>query len=367
MGAVPGTLQPSLDARPSVVRVMAYSVGKLEEREIEDIETLPQIVSDHSVTWIDVAGLGDGSLVKRLGELFGLHPLALEDIVHVHQRAKVEPYEDSLFVITRLPQWIDSHFESEQFSIFVVGSVVLTFQEKPGDWFEPIRQRIRKSLGRTRVVARDYLVYTLLDIVIDSYFPIVDRLGDDLEEIEAKLSTGRSHDVLSEVHALLHELLLVRRTLRPHRDAINELLRDLSDLIDDETQVFFRDCADHTVQLIELLEVYREMCADYRDFHLSLISNRMNQVMWRLTLIATVFMPLNFIAAVYGMNFDTGSPFNMPELRWKYGYFFALGLMALVATLTLFWFSRRGWLVNRLEERREEKLEAANNREMVDP
>lgn len=349
-GAAPGTVQPGPDANPSTVRVMAYSVGKLDEREITDIESLPKIVAEHSVTWIDVAGLGNSELVKRLSDMFGVHPLALEDIVNVHQRAKVEPYEDSLFVIARLPQWIDEHFESEQFSIFVRGPVVLTFQEKSADWFEPIRQRIRKSLGRSKVVARDYLIYTLLDIVIDSYFPIVDRLGDALEEIEAKLVNGKSRDVLSEIHSLLHELLLVRRTVRPHRDAINELLRDMSDLIDDDTQVFFRDCADHTIQLIELVEVYREMCADYRDFHLSLISNRMNEVMRSLTLIATVFMPLNFIAALYGMNFDTASPYNMPELGWRWGYPLVLGLMLSVAGITVGWFYRRGWLQSQKDQ-----------------
>ncbi|MCA9105282.1 MAG: magnesium/cobalt transporter CorA [Planctomycetales bacterium] len=343
-GANPAIVQAPIEAKPSRMHVLAYSPKQFLDKDITDLAALSGMAASHSVCWIDVAGLADVGLVKQLGEKFDLHPLAIEDVMNLHQRAKVEPYEHSLFVIARLPQLIDGHFSSQQLSIFLRGNTVLTFQEETSDWFEPVRERVRKSLERSRSIAPGFLVYALLDVVIDSYFPIVDALGDELDEIEGLMASGETRVVLGRIHQLLHELLLVRRTIRPHRDAINELIRDSSERMDAETLFFLRDCADHTIQLIELLEVYREMCIDYRDFHLSLISNRMNEVMRGLTLVATVFMPLNLIAAIYGMNFADDSPYNMPELRWRFGYPAVLGLMVCVAVLTVVWFSRRGWL-----------------------
>lgn len=343
-GAAPGTVQVAPGAVPTEVRVLAYSGDRLTESKVDSLERLPAIVASHDITWIDVAGLGDGSTLRRLGELFSLHPLAQEDVVNVHQRAKVEPYDDLIFLVARMPDRIEDRFETEQLSIFLRRNLVITFQERPGDGFDPIRDRFRRGLGRTRTAGADYLVYALLDSVIDSYFPVLDRLGDQLDQLEDDLSAKPEAGALSRVHSLRHELLLVRRAIRPHRDALLELVRLHTDLLKPETLVFLRDCADHSIQLIELVEVYREICTDLRDLQLSLLSNRMNDVMKTLTLIATIFMPLNFIAAVYGMNFDRSSPFNMPELGWRFGYPVALTLMVGVGLGMLLWFRRRGWV-----------------------
>ncbi|MBC8873879.1 MAG: magnesium/cobalt transporter CorA [Planctomycetes bacterium] len=342
-GASPGSVKPHPDALPCAVKVLAYGPDELVEEEIRDLDRLPEVLNKHPVTWINVDGLGDEGVVRRLGELLGLHALALEDVVNAHQRAKVEPYDSHLFVVARMTRMME-HLETEQISLFVGSNYVLTFQERHGDCLDPVRERIRKSSGKIRNAGADYLTYALLDAVIDSYFPVLDQFADHLEELEDEVAAGRSADVTARIHAVRNDLLVLRRSIRPHREALNELVRDDNPLIADETRVFLRDCYDHTVQLMDLLEVYREMCADLRDYYLSIVSNRMNEVMKVLTIIATIFIPLGFIAGLYGMNFDTDSPWNMPELRWPFGYAFALALMLGVAATLLFFFRRKGWI-----------------------
>ena len=345
-GAAPGTVQVAPGAAAPQIGVLSYGPDRLTETEAIDLAGLPAVVAAHEVTWIDVVGLGDGSVLRKLGELFELHPLAQEDVVNVHQRSKVEPYEDLLFIVARMPDRIEDRFESEQLSIFLRKNLVVTFQERAGDSFDPIRDRIRRNLGRTRAAGADYLVYTLLDSVVDSYFPVLDRLGDDLERLEEDLTSGVELNALSRIHALRHELLMVRRSIRPHRDSLLELVRDHPSLMQPETLVFLRDCADHSIQLIELLEVYREICTDLRDYQLSLLSKRMNEVMKVLTLVATIFMPLSFIASLYGMNFDRDSPYNMPELGWSFGYPAVLTVMITVAIGMIVWYRTRGWVTH---------------------
>jgi magnesium transporter len=221
---------------------------------------------------------------------------------------------------------------------------VLTFQQQSGDCFDPVRDRIRTRRGRIRNAGADYLVYALIDAVIDSYFPIVETFADHLEELEDQVATRQSPNVIDRIHEVRNDLLLLRRSVRPHRDALNELVRDEHPLICNETRVFLRDCYDHTIQLIDLLEVYREMCADLRDYYLSIVSNRMNEVMKVLTIIATIFIPLGFIAGLYGMNFNTSLPGNMPELNVPYGYVGAIAMMSLVALGMLAFFWRSGWI-----------------------
>jgi magnesium transporter len=208
-----------------------------------------------------------------------------------------------------------------------------------------VRDRLRKNHGRIRTTGADYLMYEILDAVIDSYFPVVDALADQLEELELRVSDKQMADAMSGIHDVRNELLLLRRNVWPHREAVNELIRDEHPVVRHETRVFLRDCYDHTIQLIDLLEVYREMCGDLRDFYLSLASNRMNEIMKVLTIIATIFIPLSFIAGLYGMNFgDAPPPWNMPELHWRFGYPFALGIMAATALGLLYFFRRKGWL-----------------------
>lgn len=345
-GADPGTVQTQPDARPPTIHVLAYGPDEVVEEEVRDLDRLAAYRERYPVTWINVDGLGDAATIRRLGELFSLHPLAQEDVVNVHQRSKVEPYDTQLFIVARMAQWV-GHVETEQLSLFLGRNWVLTFLENPGDCLDPVRDRIRKGSGRIRRAAADHLAYALLDAVIDSYFPVVEQMADRLESLEDEVGTRSSGDANARIHAIRSDLLLLRRSLRPHREAVNELVRDEHPLIGPEARLFLRDCYDHTVQLIELLEVYREMCSDLRDYHVSLASNRMNEVMKVLTIIATLFMPLSFVAGLYGMNFDTSSPWNMPELRWPFGYLFALSLMLMVAVGMICYFRLKGWIGGR--------------------
>jgi magnesium transporter len=342
-GATPGTVQVAPDSHPSAIHLMAYSPTQCVERSIRRVEELDQFIGHFPICWVNVDGLGDENLIRQLGDRFRLHALALEDVVNVHQLAKVEPYEDYLFVVARTVEHTPA-FRPEQISLFVGSNYLLSFQEWPGDCFDPIRERVRKNSGRIRNAATDYLMHALVDAIIDSYFPLVDRAADRLDELEQMVDLQQMAEALSGIHDVRNELLLLRRYIRPHRDAINELIRDEHPLIRQETRVFLRDVYDHTMQLIDLLEIYREMCGDLRDFYVSLNSNRLNEVMKVLTIIATIFIPLSFVTGLYGMNFDTRFPLNMPELRWRYGYPFALGMMAGIAAGLLAFFWRRGWL-----------------------
>lgn len=342
-GSAPGIVQPLPESLAPKVRVMAYGPDQFVEEEVADFNLLPGFLQDFPVTWIDIDALGDADLIIRLGSLFGLHPLALEDVANVHQRAKVEAYDDYLFIVTRMVS-CDPQLDTEQMSIFLGANFVLTFQERPGDCLDPLRERLRKNGGRLRKSGSDCLAYSLIDAVVDSYFPVTEHLSEQLEAIEDQVSQGPDPRVIAELHRTRNDLLVLRRSIRPHRDAINELIRDEHPLIELETRVHLRDCYDHTVQIIDLLEVYREMCGDLRDFYTSVVSNRLNETMKVLTIIATIFMPLSFIASIYGMNFDTSQPGNMPELKWPYGYVFALALMAGVAGGLLIYFRRKGWI-----------------------
>ena len=342
---MPGTLKVAADAPHPVLRVIAFNKERLVEEPVDTVDGLAAYLDESNVTWINVDGLGDAATIRQIGELLGLHSLALEDVINVHQRAKVEPYHDHLFVVTRLVTMIaPDHLDSEQISLFLGKNYVLTFQQLPGDCFDPVRERIRASRGRIREAGADYLAYALIDAVIDSYFPVVDEFADHLDHLEDEVALRQSPEVIDRIHELRNDLLLLRRSVRPHRDSLNELVRDEHPLIGAETRVFLRDCYDHTVQLIDLLEVYREMCGDLRDYYLSIVSNRMNEIMKVLTIIATIFIPLGFVAGLYGMNFNTKLAGNMPELNMPYGYLGALAVMMCVALGMLFYFWRHGWI-----------------------
>lgn len=324
---------------------MAFNEERLIEEPVDSVDGLATYLDEFSVTWINVDGLGDAETIRQIGELLGLHSLALEDVINVHQRAKVEAYHDHLFVVTRLVTLIaPDHLKSEQISLFLGKNYVLTFQQRSGDCFDPVRERIRAKRGRIREAGTDHLAYALIDSVIDSYFPVVDQFADHLDDLEDEAAVRQSPEVINRIHELRNDLFLLRRSVRPHRDSLNALVRDKHPLIGDETRVFLRDCYDHTVQLIDLLETYREMCGDLRDYCLSIVSNRMNEIMKVLTIIATIFIPLGFIASLYGMNFNTKLTGNMPELNLPYGYLGALAVMTCIALGMLFYFWRRGWI-----------------------
>ena len=303
--------------------------------------------------WVDVVGLGSEDALREIAEIFQMHPLALEDVVHTHQRAKVDAYDDNLYIVMRIP---DASHEQlcEQFSLFLGKNYLVTFQELPGDCFDLVRSglRLKDSVAR-QGVHPDYLAYRLIDAAIDAYFPVLEKIGDRLDELDDPVSVDRTNMAFSELHVVRRELLMLRRAVWPLRDAISELRAEVTPFVSDSTRVYLRDCYDHAVQLIDLLESYRDIAGDVRDYYLSTISNRMNEVMKTLTLIATIFLPITFLAGVWGMNFNTEkSPWNMPELNWWYGYPMSIGIMALVAGSMVWYFKRRGWLKGLITEAR---------------
>lgn len=337
-------MRPNPDAHPSEFQLISYGADETLERDDIDHATLSAARENFPVNWINVDGLSDQGAIRNLGEEFDLHGLALEDVTDVYQRPKADDYESLLFVVLRVPTK-STRLRTEQLSLFVGDNFVLTFQESPGDWFDPVRDRIGDPRSRLRANGPDFLAYTLIDAVIDSFFPILEDLGEQLEDLEQDIMEDPRHEHIPLIHSIRRDMLVVRRAVWPLRELINGLLRDDHPNIDVKTQVFLRDCYDHTVQLMDMVDTNREIIGGLIDMHLSAVSNRMNEVMKVLTIIATIFMPLSFIASLYGMNFDPAkSPWNMPELDWRYGYPFVIAVMASVAGGMLIYFRRKGWL-----------------------
>lgn len=343
-GAQPGLLVVDPAARKPVMHAMAYGPAGMVEQPVEDLKELGPLLAKHSVVWLNIDGLGDAALLQKLGETFSLHRLALEDAVNLHQRAKVDSYGDHLFIVARMVK-PGEHFHTEQVSMFLGRNFVITLTEDPGDCFDAVRGRLRAAAGTIRRGGPDYLAYAILDAIVDHYFPSLETLGERLDALEDRVLAATDSASIAQIHETKHELLTARRAIWPHREAINYLCHDTTGLVSAETQVYLRDCNDHVVQLVELLELYRELAADLRDAYLSAVSNRMNEVMRVLTVIATIFIPLTFITSIYGMNFDTGvSRWNMPELEWTYGYLFVWGTIVAVTAAMLGFFWKRGWL-----------------------
>ncbi len=343
-GTAPGTLIIDPQAPRPQIHLIAYGPESVIEQEIEDVQSLSRYLSHHPVTWINVEGLGDASVLAKIGEIFGVHRLAMEDVVNVHQRAKVEQYQNHYFIVARIPR-AEGRLESEQLSLFLGKDYLLTFQERQVDCFESVRSRIRKTGGRIRNTGADYLAYALLDSIIDSYFPVLENYGERIEMLEDEVLVHATSEVMSQIHDARRDLISLRRLVWPLREAISALTREPTPLISEDTRIYLRDCYDHTIQIIDLLENHRDVAASLMEVYLSRISHRMNEVMKILTIFTTIFIPLGFIAGVYGMNFEReGSPWNMPELGWRFGYSFALGLMLVVAVSMLLFFRRKGWL-----------------------
>lgn len=341
-GAAPGTLVSDASAGATRIHVIQYDSEQASERDLTSVEEIPAPAPD-GVLWVNVVGLGDAGVIERIGKRFALHPLALEDVLHVHQRAKAEPYEGHFFVVMRMLTGAETG-ESEQISMFFGHGFVVTFQERPGDCFDPVRTRIRQR-GRIRGKRSDYLAYALLDALIDAYFPVLEALGVQLDELDEAITDNHGRNVMNTLHLIRRRLILLRKLLWQLRDAVNTLVRDEEDLILEETQIYLRDCFDHVVQLIDVTEADRETCVGLQELALAELSQQSNDVMKVLTMFAAVFMPMSLVAGVYGMNFDPdASPYNLPELRWLYGYPFALGSMGVIALGLLFYFYRQGWL-----------------------
>ncbi|HSO23972.1 MAG TPA: magnesium/cobalt transporter CorA [Chondromyces sp.] len=344
-GTAPGTLPtPAATVEPARARVISYDASEITDTNLLDEEGL-DLVPAGRTAWLDIEG-HDVGLIAALGRRLEVHPLALEDVLHVGQRPKVEDYEDSLFLV------ID-HFSSsdggdlmvEQVSLVVQENLVVSVRERESGLFAPVLQRLEGGKGRIREGGAGYLAYALIDTVVDNVFPVLERIGNRLETLEASILDDPTDDDLNSLHEVKRELLLLRKSMWPARDMLRNRLLVESPLFSRETQLFIRDAADHATNAVEIIETYREMVSSLNDLYLTNISIRANEIMKVLTIIATIFIPLSFIAGLYGMNFNPGaSPWNMPELNWYWGYPAALVLMGLVAGGLLLFIWRRKWL-----------------------
>jgi len=349
-GTQPGTIIVDENAEQPIIFLIDYNQTELIHKQISYPEECLNYLDTESVSWVDVQGLGSKDILQRLGQTFDLHPLILEDIVNMVERPKIEDYEEQLVIIAHMvvPNHNNGSFYSEQVSLVLGKYYVLTVQEEPEhDCFDGVRMRINKNKGIIRRQNSDYLAYSLLDAIIDGFFPVLELYGERIDDLEEEVIVNPSQQTLQKIYQIRRELLQLRRAIWPQRDAINSLIRDGSELISDDVRIYLRDCYDHAVQVMDIVETYRELVAGLMDVYLSAISNKMNEIMKMLTVVSSIFIPLTFIAGVYGMNFNTEkSPHNMPELNWYWGYPLCLGVMTLIAISLIYFFWRRGWLTN---------------------
>jgi magnesium transporter len=341
----PGTITVDPTAPKPSIQVIAYGPDKFLHQPITDLDDLRKYLHHYPVTWVNVDGLGDADTIRTIGEIFSLHRLALEDVAHVRQRPKADRFPDHIYIVARMIDRQNGRLGTEQLSMFLGRDFVITFQERPGDCLDVIRQRLRESAGRAREYGPDSLVSSILDAVVDEYFPVVETLGDCLEELEDDVLGNPGPALASSVHEIKRDLLVLRRAMWPQREALSVLERADTDLIKPGTRFYLRDCYDHTFQILDLIEVYRELSSGLTEMYMTSVSYRLNQVMKVLTIIATIFIPLTFIVGIYGMNFDPdSSPWNMPELRARYGYPIVMGIMGLIGADMMVYFWRKGWL-----------------------
>jgi len=343
IGLPPGTLIHIGERKTEKVRIniLDYDEAQFEEEEAKTIEESFPFKDKPTVTWIDIEGIHQVEIIEKLGSHFGLHPLLLEDILNTDQRPKMEDYGDYIFIVLKMLYLgeANNEIEAEQVSLILGSNFVISFQEREGDAFDPVRDRIRNAKGRIRKAGADYLAYTLLDAIVDNYFIILESLGETIEETEEQLATNPNPETLQLIHALKKEMIFLRKSIWPLREVISGLERCESSLIHESTGAYLRDVYDHTIQIIDTVESFRDMISGMLDIYLSSISNKMNEVMKVLTIFASIFIPLTFVAGVYGMNFSF-----MPELKWQWGYFGILGVMALVGISLVVYFKRRKWL-----------------------
>ncbi len=338
-GSKPGTLVIHESSQAPVIRIMKYNPNHLEEREDVKVSELTGLLESNMTCWIDVQGLGDEGMLRDIAAQFELHPLALEAVVNVPQRPKVETYDKHTLCITRMVMPNDIGMRPEQVSIFVGENYVLTFQERSGDVFDPIRKRIRNKGPIIMKEGPSYLSYALLDAIIDGYYPLLEKFGENLEALENRIVEEPTPDVLHEIHGIRRDLLTIRRSIWPQREAVNTLIRDENPMISETVRMYLRDCYDHCVQLMDGVETYRELSGGLMDVYLSSVGHRQNEVMKVLTVMASIFIPLTFLAGIYGMNFE-----NMPELRARWAYPFLLAVMVVIAVGMIVFFRRKGWL-----------------------
>lgn len=346
-GTAPGTFTANegLAQSPMSLHLLDYSPEHIHVQANASAADCQPFIAQESVTWLHISGHPSADQIAELGQLFNLHALALEDVLNSGQRPKIEPFADQLFIVMNIPIMQAGKVSIEQISFFLGKNFLLSFCRLDISLFDMILKRLQDGASRIRCRQPDFLLYSLLDVVIDSGFPVLENFGIQLEDVEESILDKAGPDTLETIHILKRELILLRRMLWPQRDVINQLLRDDHPLIGDDSHVYFRDCYDHIIQIMDLLETYRDMTSSMLDVYLSSVSNRMNEIMRVLTVISTIFIPLTFIVGVYGMNFDrSAGGWNMPELGWSFGYPLVWGVMLLIAAGLLYLFRRRGWL-----------------------
>ena len=350
-GSMPGTITIADGSKPSEITLIDYNSQEHRHATNLSPEECTAHLTTKSVSWVDVGGLGDRAILERLALVFHLHPLLLENIVNVPQRPKLEDYQDQLVIITQMVNYDyrEGRIWLEQVSFVLGQNYLLTVQEEPQqDCFTPVRDRLAKNKGIIRQQKADYLTYALWDSIIDSFFPVLEIYSEKIEELEELVLTQPTEATLSKIHQVRRELLSLRRAIWPQRDVLNILIRDGHPLIDRHILQYLKDCYDHTVQIIDMIEIYRELASGLMDVYLSAVSNKMNQVMKLLAVISTIFIPLTFMAGIYGMNFNPqSSPLNMPELNWYWGYPLCILLMLAIAISLIGYFWRLGWLNTR--------------------
>jgi len=343
IGLPPGTLVHVGEKRTEEVTIslIDYDEKQFQEKTIEDIEEVFPLKDQPTVTWINVSGMHDVDVIERIGKHFNIHCLTLEDIVNTGQRPKMEDFDDYVYIVIKMLYYgrQDDQVKSEQVSLILGSTFLMSFQEQPGDVFDAVRERIRRGKGRIRKAGCDYLAYSLMDALVDNYFFILEHFGEKMEFLEDQLLDNPTPEFLESIHNMKREMILLRKQIWPLREVIGGLARGEIGLVRESTVMYFRDVHDHTIQVIDTVESFRDVLAGMLDIYLSTVSNKMNEVMKVLTIIATIFIPLTFLAGVYGMNFK-----YMPELEWRWGYFVAWGIMIGVFVSLMFYFKRKKWL-----------------------
>jgi magnesium transporter len=343
IGLPPGTLVHVGEKKveKTKITIIDYDAEHLEEKVAKTVDECFSFKDKPTVTWINIDGIHEIEIIEKIGNHFDLHPLILEDIVHTEHRPKMEDFEHYIYVVLRLLTFdeIDNEINAEQISIILGSNFIISFQEMEGDVFDHVRDRIRNSKGRIRKMGADYLAYALLDAIVDNYFVILEKLGEKIEAMEEELVTNPRPETLQTIHELKREMIFLRKSVWPLREVVNSMERGESSLIQDSTTIYLRDVYDHTIQVIDTIETFRDMLSGMLDIYLSSVSNKMNEVMKVLTIIATIFIPLTFIAGNYGMNFE-----YMPELGWRWSYPVYWMVVLTVAAFMVIYFKRKKWL-----------------------
>ncbi len=341
--AVPGTIGYVGKKRedPIILHLLDYDQENLTERDIKTIKDSLPFKEGPTVTWLNISGVYNTKIIEDVGKYFNIHPLALEDIANTTQRPKVEEYDDYIFIIFKMAYFNQKAQDIviEQISLIIGKDYVISFQEKQGDVLEPLRNRIRSSKGKIRRLGSDYLTYGIIDAIIDHYFTVLEQIGEQIETLEDRLITRPDQSTLNTIYKLKQELVFLRKSIWPTREVVSALQRAEHKLIDESISVYFRDVYDHTVQVVETVETFRDMASGMLDLYLSTVSNKMNEVMKVLTIFAAIFIPLTFIAGVYGMNFEF-----MPELGWRWAYLVWWGIIIIVIVGMIVYFKKKKWL-----------------------